>query len=482
MKTSRIINFVLASILLPCCLQGCTTPVLKEIPACEKQILRTSENGLYLDDSGNVWTWGINDYGGLGVDAEMNRATEAVKVISNVVRIASGSCQNLALDNQGKVWQWGNNNRGAFGDKTETVYYKPVLMFENAIDIYAFADCCFAIKNDGSLWAWGKGAYGTTKKLSETGSLSFAPYKIMDGVVKIKADMLNFGVMKEDGTVWLWGNCDYGQLGNGKIGDGIRGLTDQDYQYTPVKTSIRDVVDFSIGNGFVIAQKKDGTLWGWGNNECGQLGNGKNGDGDTSTIDTVEKKPVKIMDNVSYSIAYYYNAYAIDSEKNLYVWGDNTYGYCADNTTGNIVSPIKTNIRNIPYKAAEDVKAVIPSQVTFIIKQDDSLWGCGLNAASMMGAGIRVKLPRDNAEKDKLAIPYFLKITDNASALSAINFSVSMVKNDGTVWGWGMDTFFEASGTFVNQENSMETIQQNTKNRQEQAMKESPAQLQFSKS
>lgn len=106
MKTSRIIAFVLTFILLPCCLQGCTTPVLKEIPACEKQILRTSENGLYLDESGNVWTWGINNYGGLGVDAEINRATEAVKVISNVVRIAAGSCQNLALDNQGKVWQW----------------------------------------------------------------------------------------------------------------------------------------------------------------------------------------------------------------------------------------------------------------------------------------------------------------------------------------------------------------------------------------
>ena len=98
------------------------------------------------------------------------------------------------------------------------------------------------------------------------------------GIEQISLGCLHSAALKEDGSLWLWGRNEDGELGNGSDSDSS----------TPVKvmTSVKQV---SLGGNHSAALKKDGSLWLWGNNWAGQLGNGSDSD---------SSKPVKVMTGV----------------------------------------------------------------------------------------------------------------------------------------------------------------------------------------
>lgn len=94
----------------------------------------------------------------------------------------------------------------------------------------------------------------------------------------ISAGGTHNAVIKTDGTLWTWGSNFYGQLGDGTN-------TERD---TPVKV-MDDVTAVSAGENHTAVIKADGTLWTWGKNFHGELGDGTTTDHDT---------PVKVMDDV----------------------------------------------------------------------------------------------------------------------------------------------------------------------------------------
>jgi alpha-tubulin suppressor-like RCC1 family protein len=132
------------------------------------------------------------------------------------------------------------------------------------------------------------------------------------GVVAVAAGLYHTCAIKQDSSLWCWGSNEDGQLGDG---------SDED-KNTPVKIIESGVVDVALGYNHTCAIKKDGSLWCWGNNEYGQIGDGTNKD---------KKSPVKIIESGVVSVAAGgAHTCAIKTDGSLWCWGANTSGQIGD--------------------------------------------------------------------------------------------------------------------------------------------------------
>ena len=190
--------------------------------------------------------------------------------LANVIAIAAGGSHTLALKSDGTVWAWGDNGYGHLGDGTTTERYTPVQVsgLTGVIAISAGGYHSAALKSDGTVWAWGWNCEG---QLGNGTTSDVNPFPVqVSGLTAVKAIAAgaNYSkALKSDGTVWAWGAGYYGQLGDGTTVS----------KYTPVQVSGLTGVA-AIGSGeyqfHSIALKSDGTVWTWGYNYYGQLGDG----------------------------------------------------------------------------------------------------------------------------------------------------------------------------------------------------------------
>lgn len=277
-----------------------TTPV--EVSNLEGAELKAIAGGqlhsLALKDDGTVLAWGDNQDGELG-DGTNTSSSTPVQVqdpndpsgyLSGVEAIAAGSRHSLALKSDGSVWAWGSNRVNELGDGTNDNSTQPVRV-GNLSEVEAIAAGSshnLALKNDGTVWAWGNNTSGRESPLfgSISGQLgddeiprSSTPVQVgglPDGIEAVAAGLAYSLALKDDGTVWAWGFNDVGQLGNGTNTD----------TSTPVRVSELDGVRaIAAGGAHGLALKDDGTVWAWGMNQYGQVGNGTYTLG-TSTLGT----------------------------------------------------------------------------------------------------------------------------------------------------------------------------------------------------
>jgi len=207
--------------------------------------------------------------------------------------------------------------------------------------------------------------------------------------------------VKQDGSLWCWGRNVEGQIGDG------------DYQNKSLPTEIMSwgVSSVSLGYAHTCAIKKDGSLWCWGKNDRGQLGDGTN---------TSKNTPVQIMSSgvLAVSLGYAHTC-AVKQDGSLWCWGDNTYGQIGD---GTYIS------RNFPVQ-------IIPSGVSAVslgllhtcaVKRDGSLWCWGDNTYGQIGDGTYI------SRNSPVQI-----IPSGVSAVSSGYVHTCAVKQDGSLWCWG---------------------------------------------
>jgi alpha-tubulin suppressor-like RCC1 family protein len=142
-----------------------------------------------------------------------------VGYLSGVAKVAAGASFTLALKSDGTVYGWGTNLEGELGNGNKTTSLTPVQAgVSNITDLAAGYWLSLALKSDGTVWAWGRNdmgqlGNGTTQAL--TGISTPAAVSGLSSVTAIHAGV-SFGVaLKSDGTVWAWGENASGQLGNG---------------------------------------------------------------------------------------------------------------------------------------------------------------------------------------------------------------------------------------------------------------------------
>ena len=125
-----------------------------------------------------------------------------------------------------------------------------------------------ALKSDGTVWGWGNNYYGKLGDGTSTTRLTPTPVTHVSDVSSIETGWKFTLALKSDGTVWGWGRNGSGQLGSG---------IDYSGTMTPEKiSSISDVVAIAAGGEHALAIKSDGSVWGWGGNSYGELGDGTN--------------------------------------------------------------------------------------------------------------------------------------------------------------------------------------------------------------
>ncbi|WP_158308484.1 RCC1 domain-containing protein [Methanocella conradii] len=268
-----------------------TTPV--KLPL--NDVIAISGSDMALKKDGTVWTWGWNNHGALGDGTNVSTSTPVkVKGLDHVIAISSGM-SHLALKDDGTVWAWGPNDDGQCGDGTLIDRWEPVQVkgLSNVTAIYGGA---FAIKDDGTVWTWGP----SIRDVDENGkpidyytrgqhkpNCKPTPFK-MEGVKNVRSidfSLVGSTFVKDDGTVWAWGNDMWGRLGNGHM---VSPLTTPDIQYlvTPVQVKgLNNVKTVATNIDYSMALKEDGTVWAWGYN-YGQFGTGER--------NTTEALPIRI--------------------------------------------------------------------------------------------------------------------------------------------------------------------------------------------
>lgn len=296
---------------------------------------------------GTVYAWGSGFFGqlGNGVNGGETHSSTPIPVDMSgiaprkVVAIAPGDVHVLALLDDGAVYAWGENSAGQLGigvSGTAGLRSTPVPVILIAIEprevvaIAAGSYQSFAILDDGAIYAWGSnylgelgdgsGAHQTTPVPVNATLFGTRRAVSLDGAV---IGFHNLAAL-EDGTVYAWGNNSYGQLGNGESGPGTQSGVPVAVDMTSFGE--RGAVALAAGFAFSLALLEDGSLHSWGEGDYGQLGNGESGSTARSStpvpVDTTligERAAVAITSGALFSLA-------LLEDGTVVGWGDNGWG------------------------------------------------------------------------------------------------------------------------------------------------------------
>jgi alpha-tubulin suppressor-like RCC1 family protein len=320
---------------------------------------------------------------------------------------------------QGTLFTWGSNDdpfegNGFLGTNDSTNRRTPVTTFAGGTNWKQVATGSFhtaAIKTDGTLWTWGVNYSG---QLGVDGSSSQIPITTFNGGTnwkQVSCGVKHTAAIKTDGTLWTWGRNAYGELG----------INTPTQINTPVTTFTGGTNWKQVACGYdhTIAVKTDGTLWTWGNNSSGQLGN---------NTTTTRSTPVttfaggtnwkQVAAKASYT---FYNA-AIKNDGTLWTWGDNSNGQLGDNTTTQRLTPVTTFAGGTNWK-----QVACGSGHSAAIKTDGTLWTWGYNYGSL----------GDNTTTQRLTPVTTFAGGTNWKQVAAGSGHCAAIKTDGTLWTWG---------------------------------------------
>jgi alpha-tubulin suppressor-like RCC1 family protein len=325
---------------------------------------------------GNLWLWGDNYYGNMGDNTATQRNTPITTSSggANWKQVSGGRAHTAAIKTDGTLWVWGNNAYGAIGNNAAIRRSTPVTTFAGGTDWKQVAcgkEHTAAIKTDGTLWIWGQNSYGQLGiNLSGASNGRTTPVTTFAGGTnwkQVSGGQGHTAAIKTDGTLWTWGENSYGNLGNNEIFSRI----------TPITTFAggNNWKQVSIGRRHNVAIKTDGTLWSWGKNQSGILG-------DNTT--TQRNTPVTTFaggTNWKQVAAGYLNTAAIKTDGTLWTWGRNNIGQLGTRNTSNpICTPVTTFAGGTNWKQVS-----IGYDYMGSIKTDGTLWTWGAGGYGRLG-------------------------------------------------------------------------------------------------
>jgi alpha-tubulin suppressor-like RCC1 family protein len=235
--------------------------------------------GYAIKTDGTMWVWGSGANGRLGLSGTTSYSSPVqLGALTNWLKVTNGSYSNfvVAIKTNGTMWSWGSNTFGQLGISLSTAYNtsspQQIGALTNWANVSVGFNFAMAIKTDGTLWAWG----GNNQGQQGIGNTSERSSPIQVGALtswsKISCGFQSDGqfcqAIRTNGTLWSWGWNRIGQLG----------LNTTNY-YATISSpnqvgSLTNWSNVSCGNQHTISSKTDGTIWAWGANNVGQLGQG----------------------------------------------------------------------------------------------------------------------------------------------------------------------------------------------------------------
>ncbi len=261
------------------------------------------------------------------------------------------------------------------------------------------------LKSDGSLWASGLARDAGVENHPEEHIVR--PVRILDSVVSMASGI----AIRKDGSVWTWGKNNHGQLGDGTKDDRTK----------PARIAVcaseggaRTSATGAIGCNLVVCG--DGSLWGFGDNQYGELGLG----------DTLDRSlPARILDDVSHVASGAGHSLAIKKDGSLWAWGANFDGQLGNGSQVSTRTPITVPSEGIVWKAI-----AANSALSLAVSTDGDLYSFGTNYRMMSGTG-----PDSQCVRTPTKI-----LSDIAHAAVGAHHALA-VSRSGIAWSWGYNEF-----------------------------------------
>jgi alpha-tubulin suppressor-like RCC1 family protein len=323
-----------------------------------------------------LWNWGWASRLGAGDGFSGSRISTPITTFSggtNWKQVSSSLVHTAAIKTDGTLWTWGDNNFAQLGDNTTTNRSIPVTTFlggTNWKQVSCGDSHTAAIKTDGTLWTWGYNSNGQLGiNLSGVSNGRTTPVTTFLGGTtwkQVACGEAHTAAIKTDGILWTWGYNVFGQLG-----DNTRTQRNTPVQVFGSGTNWKQV---ACGHWHTAAIKTDGTLWTWGEGGDGKLGHNASSSHETPITTFLGGTNWK-------QISCGYNSTsAIKTDGTLWTWGLNDRGQLGDNTTTNRSIPVTTFAGGTNWKQVSDAKYSKAA-----IKTDGTLWICGSNAYGELG-------------------------------------------------------------------------------------------------
>ncbi|TFD93999.1 hypothetical protein E3T61_03095 [Cryobacterium lactosi] len=385
-----------------------------------------------------VWSWGNNEAGQLGdgtqppenrsigttYEHEFRAEPREVPGLPDLASIAIYSDSDskaptvYAITPNGGVLAWGVNLGGRLGDGSGVWTRSRPVNLSGIDDVTAICGGftnTFALRADGSVWAWG--TFRATYEWPMVPDYAM-PTSIsgLDDVVAITTpsgpynDLAKLYAIRSDGSVLAWRPGDSDPLRNGEV--------------TQVElskaSSVRSVV---VGEDSAFAICADGTLWAWGRNGDGQLGDG-------TTSDRALPVRVEGLGRISVVVAAWMRTFAVGEDGSVWAWGENSGGPAWGEPVNGLLGIGDAPNQTAPMRVEGLPKIrdlVVAGRSTFALARDGSVWCWGDNSMGTLGIGTTV---------DQSNPVQVLGLTGVESILTD-HSSVFALKADGTVWAWG---------------------------------------------
>ncbi|MFZ5948284.1 MAG: T9SS type A sorting domain-containing protein [Stygiobacter sp.] len=355
------------------------------------------EHTIIVNIQGKVFAWGRNDnYGQLGNGTKINSklpiavTTTGVLNGKKIIQVASGVSHSFALSSDGKAYGWGYGNAGQLGNNDWTsVNTLPTEVTTSGalngkiIKQIACGDYhTIALTIDGQVYSWGRNDYGQLGNSNQQNSnVPVKTLGLAKTIIQIAAGSRHSVALASDGTIFTWGNNDYGQLGDGNKTT-IKNLPIEVNQTGSL--SGKTVIQVAAGSNHTLALTSDGLVYAWGNNDSGQLGDGTNtlstNAVPVSTLGVLkDKKIIKIAAGSKHSIA-------LASDGTVYTWGDNWRGALGTGNYFNSKVPVAVSTTGA-LNGKKIIQISAGSGHSIALASDGKIYTWGDNSYGQLGNG-----------------------------------------------------------------------------------------------
>jgi len=353
---------------------------------------------------------------------------ETIKIKSLYWKMAKvGAYYTVALKSDGTIWSWGYNSNGELGDGTTTNRLTKVQEITHSHDwakIDAGGWTTYAIKEDGSLWAWGHNDLAQIGDGSDIflNSKVSTPTKVSNDSWKdVSSRDTHVLALKSDNSLWSWGSNVDGCVGNGNT----------DMQNTPYKLDGKWNV-ISAGENFSIAIRDNGTIYSWGGNTLGELGLGDKNNRLTPTAVVAQGDLFSDWDTSKFINISAGDSHVLAMQENgtVWGWGNNGFGQLTNNSSGadEELTPIKIDLIGVKYLSSG-------AEYSMAIYNDGTMRGWGDSQYGTIGSNswdVNIKFPVQESTQ-----------SHNWIAVDAGIVHTVAIDKYGQLWAWGSNEYGE---------------------------------------